>query len=196
MEKGGGGLLYSPDIPLETMTFNQLMTDAFEVTCYLRSRFGKERIYLMAHSGGTPIAIMAAARATQLYHAYIGMAQITRQSESERIAYKYMIERYNIWVSKFRVIKKARFVDELFVLDIPTLVPKLEIPVYFFSGKYDLTVNIDSSKAYLKKLEAPVKGFYTFDQSAHSPLFEEPERCVEIMVSDVINGETNLSDKK
>ncbi|MGK2861849.1 MAG: alpha/beta fold hydrolase, partial [Chitinophagaceae bacterium] len=232
-EQRGGGLSYSPDIPIETMTFEQLTSDAIEVTNYLRQRFGKDKIYLMAHSGGTPFAIQAVERAPQLYNAYIGMAQITNQSESERIAYSYMKGRYtamgnskaldelkqfplldtdtsfvafyksairdnamhelgigtmrnmksvftgvfvpvwtckaytlkekiNIWVSKFKFVKKARFIDELFILDIPTLIPKLDVPVYFFSGKYDLTVNIDLSKAYLKELQSPIKGFYTF----------------------------------
>jgi pimeloyl-ACP methyl ester carboxylesterase len=246
-------------------TFEQLTSDAIEDTNYLRLRFGKDKIYLMAHSGGTPFAIQAIAKAPQLYNAYIGMAQITRQSESERIAYKYMEERYtamgnskaleelkkyplldtdtsfvpfyksitrdndmhelgigtmrnmksvftgvflpvwtckaytlkekiNIWVSKFKFVKKARFIDELFVMDIPTMFPKLDIPIYFLSGKYDLTVNIDLSKAYLEKLQAPVKGFYTFENSAHSPLFEEPQRVNEIFVSDILKGKTILAD--
>ena len=64
------------------------------LTNYLRKRFGKEKIYLMAHSGGTPFAIMAVARAPQLFNAYIGMAQITSQAESEKSTYKYMIEQY------------------------------------------------------------------------------------------------------
>jgi pimeloyl-ACP methyl ester carboxylesterase len=193
------------------------------------------------------------------------MAQITSQAESERIAYKYMEERYaergnskalaelkkyplldtntsfvpffksairdkymhelgigtmrnmksvftgvfipvwtckayslkekiNIWVSKFTYVKKARFIDELFVLDIPAKVPKLDIPVYFLSGKNDLTVNVDLSRAYLKKLQAPIKGFYTFKKSAHSPLFEESQRVNEIFVSDILQGKTDLAD--
>jgi len=93
-EQRGGGLSYSPDIPLETMTFEQLTSDCIEVTNYLRARFGKNKIYLMAHSGGTPIAIQAVGKAPQLYNDYIGMAQITRQWESERVACKYMAEQY------------------------------------------------------------------------------------------------------
>lgn len=264
-EQRGGGLSYSPDIPLETMTFEQLTSDAIEVTNYLRERFGKEKIYLMAHSGGTPFAIKAVAKEPQLYNAYIGMAQITNQSESERIAYKYIVGQYtatgnskalhdlkkyplpdtdtsfvsfsksdirdkamhelgigtmrnmksiikgvfipvwtcktytleekiNIWRSKFKFVKKAKFIDELFVMDFPTLFPKLDIPVYFFSGKHDLTVNVDLSKAYLKKLQAPIKGFYTFENSAHSPLFEEPERVREIIEKDILKGKTDLAD--
>lgn len=264
-DQRGGGLSYRSDIPIESMSFEQLTSDAIEVTNYLRHRFGQDKIYLMAHSGGTPIAIQAAATAPQLYQAYIGMGQITRQSESERIAYKFIVEQYtktgnkkglkelskypvltsdtsfthfyksmirdqsmhelgigtmrnmksvfwgvfipvwmcnaytirekiNIWVSKFTFINRAKFVDQLFTLDIPVAIPTLEIPVYFLSGKYDLTVNIDLSKAYLGKLHAPVKGFYTFKNSAHSPLFEEPLRVKEIIEKDVLNGKNSLAD--
>jgi pimeloyl-ACP methyl ester carboxylesterase len=266
-EQRGGGLSFSPDVTLESMNFGQLASDAIEVTEYLRKRFGKEKIFMMAHSGGTPFAIMAAAEAPKLFYAYIGMAQITRQKESEILAYRYMMEQYtingnkravkdllkypvpdsaeyvvpfhkslirdnsmhelgigtmrsmksvfkgvfipvwmckaytireklNIWISKFSFIKKTKLIDELFATDIPARVPKLEIPVYFFSGKYDLTVNHDLSKAYLEQLQAPVKGFYTFNESAHSPVFEEPQRLKEIILKDVLMGTARLADSK
>jgi pimeloyl-ACP methyl ester carboxylesterase len=265
-EQRGGGLSYSPEVTWESMNFQQLASDAIEVTNFLRDRFGKEKIFMMAHSGGTPFAIMAAAKAPQLFYAYIGMAQITRQAESEKIAYKYMIDKYeadgnkkavdefkkypildsdsyivpfyksltrdesmhelgigtmrnmrsvfedvfipvwtckaytlrekiNIWISKFSFIKKTKLIDELFATDIPARIPKLEIPVYFFSGKYDLTVNHDLSKAYLDKLQAPLKGFYTFNVSAHSPIFEEPQRVKEILLYDVLNGTNKNADE-
>ena len=103
-------------------------------------------------------------------------------------------EKINIWVSKFSFIKKTKLIDQLFATDIPAKVPKLEIPVNFFSGKYDLTVNTDLSKSYLDQLQAPVKGFYTFKESAHSPIFEEPKRLKEILIEDVLNGTTTLAD--
>ena len=84
----------------------------------------------------------------------------------------------------------------MFTADIPSEFPKLEIPVYLFSGKYDLTVNHDLSKTYLEMLDAPVKGFYTFNESAHSPIFEEPQRLKEILVNDVLKGTTSLADSK
>ena len=266
-EQRGGGLSYNPEVTLKSMNFDQLASDAIEVTNYLRMRFHKEKIYIMAHSGGTPFAIMAAARAPQLCFAYIGMAQITQQSESEKIAYKYITEQYrirgntkalaelkkypvldsakwivpfykslirdesmhdlgigtmrnmksvlkgvfipvwmckaytirekiNIWRSKFSFIKKTKLIDELLETDIPDKVPKLEIPVYFFSGKYDLTVNHDLSMAYLTKLQAPIKGFYTFNESAHSPLYEEPQKVKEVLINDVVNGTIKFADFK
>jgi hypothetical protein len=50
------------------------------------------------------------------------------------------------------------------------------------------------AKAFSDRLHAPIKGFYTFDQSAHSPLFEEPEKAMEIILHDVLNATTSLAD--
>ena len=93
-DQRGAGLSYSPAIPAETMTLEQFIADTLSVTDYLRNRFSKEKIYLMAHSGGTFIGLQAAARAPELYYAYIGVAQMVHQLESERLAYEYMLERF------------------------------------------------------------------------------------------------------
>jgi pimeloyl-ACP methyl ester carboxylesterase len=258
-EQRGGGLSYSREVMPESMTLEQLTSDAIEVTNYLRKRFKQEKIYLMAHSGGTSFTIQAAAQAPELYHAYIAMSQITRQSESEKIAYKWMLnhylltkdrkavhelkkfpveksdtcigsfyksmirdrsmhelgigtmrsmrsvltgvfipvwtcsaytigEKWKLWESKFTFLKKTKLYDQLLALDIPSIVTRLEIPVYFMSGRYDFTVNHDLSKDYFEQLQAPLKRFYTFEESAHSPLFEEPDKAMEIIVNEILGG--------
>jgi len=265
-DQRGGGLSWSHDVTRESMTLEQLASDMIEVTDYLRERFRKEKIYIMAHSGGTAFAIRAVADFPHLFHSYIGIAQITKQAESEKLAYKYMVdlyssagntqtvekfreypllddesfllpffnsvlrdksmhelgigtmrnmtsimkgvfypvwmckaytvrEKYNIWYSKFSFVNKSGLRAQVIGLDIAEAVPALEVPAYFFSGRHDLTVNHDLSAAYLEKLACPVKGFYTFESSAHSPLFEEPGRFLEIMTSDVLNRKTTLADK-
>ena len=52
-EQRGAGLSYRPDVPPETMTVKQFIEDTLALTQHLCSRFRKEKIYLMAHSGGT-----------------------------------------------------------------------------------------------------------------------------------------------
>ena len=265
-EQRGGGLSYSSKVTLQSMTFDQFASDAIDVTNYLRKRFGKEKIFIMAHSGGTPIALLAVSRNPKLYLAYIAMAQITNQAESEIIAYQYMLDQYsntgnhsrinqlkqhrvlesdsniisfykslvrdrsmhelgigtmhkmqsvfrdiflpvwtckaytirekiNIWKSKFFFMPKTNLINELIKTDFASMVPKLDIPIYFFSGKYDLTVNVGLSKEYFMKLDAPLKGFYTFDNSAHSPLFEEPLLVRSIIEKDVLNNKNTLQDR-
>ena len=72
----------------------QIISDAIEVTNYLRKRFDQEKIYLIGHSWGSFPGMQAAAKAPELYHAYIGISQITNQRESEKMAYTWMMKQY------------------------------------------------------------------------------------------------------
>lgn len=84
--------------------------------------------------------------------------------------------------------------DEVLRTDLAERVHRLEIPVYFFIGRYDYTTNQDLSRDFFLRLDAPVKGFYTFADSAHSPLFEEPLRAREILRQDVLVKGVGLAD--
>jgi pimeloyl-ACP methyl ester carboxylesterase len=104
-------------------------------------------------------------------------------------------EKINIWRAKSFLSRSTELHQELIDTDLSKTVTELEIPVYILAGRYDYTVNYDLQKNYFDKINAPKKGFYTFENSAHSPMFEEPERFIEIMVNDVLNGNVNLTDK-
>ncbi|MCR5330144.1 MAG: lysophospholipase [Lachnospiraceae bacterium] len=54
-------------------------------------------------------------------------------------------------------------------------VPKIEIPVVFLVGKYDYTCHFLLQQQYYEALEAPDKEIYIFENSAHSPLYEESD---------------------
>jgi pimeloyl-ACP methyl ester carboxylesterase len=54
--------------------------------------------------------------------------------------------------------------------------PKVEIPVFFISGKCDYNTPWPLVKEYYEKLEAPQKAFFLFERSGHSPIVEEPTR--------------------
>jgi pimeloyl-ACP methyl ester carboxylesterase len=261
-DRCGAGLSYAANAPQNAMTIDQYILDTLAVTNYLRARFHKDKIFLMAHSGGSIIGIQAVAKVPELYAAYIGVGQISYQLKSEILACQYMIERYkeagnssmvrqleaaplsmtvplpasymrlrdkamhelgigtthdmksvmtgvflaswmcrdytlgeklNIWRGKFSSDK--RLYDEIIAMDMTKVVSRLDIPTYFFHGKYDYTVSYPETKAYFGMLEAPVKGFYTFAKSAHSPMFEEPARIREIIERDVLPGNNSLADR-
>jgi len=80
--------------------------------------------------------------------------------------------------------------------DLSQQVTKLEIPAFFLHGIYDYTCAYPLARDYFEKLEAPVKGFYTFENSAHSPLFEESEKIRQILLKDVLAGTSNLADTR
>ena len=261
-EQRGSGLSYGSTMSPATMSAEQFISDVFEVTDYLRRRFGKEKIYLMAHSGGTFIGIQAAARRPHLYFAYIGVAQISYQLKSEALAYDYMLkqfkangntsmvrklegapvslsdgvteaylavrdeamhslgvgttrdmksvlsgiflpslmfkeytlaEKINLWKGKLRSGVGSLW-NEIVATDLSKTVTELGLPVYFFHGIHDYTVSYDEAKSYFHEVRASKKGFYTFEQSAHSPIFEEPERTLNVLLKDVLMGATDLAD--
>jgi pimeloyl-ACP methyl ester carboxylesterase len=103
-------------------------------------------------------------------------------------------EKLSVWRGKFFSMRLLR--DKMFATDLTEKVPKLEIPVYFFHGGHDYTVSYIETRSYFEKLEVPLKGFYTFDQSAHSPMFEEPERTRKILKEDVMRGVNYLADTR
>jgi pimeloyl-ACP methyl ester carboxylesterase len=261
-EQRGSGISFSADIPPETMTLEQMISDTLELTNYLRRRFGQEKIYMMGHSGGTFIGIQAAARAPELYHAYVGVAQMANQLKSEKLAYDYMLEHFkangnanmvrrleaapvtlasgtpaayravrdgamhsqgigtthdmksvvtgiflpswasreytlmekiNMWRGKSRAGVSVLW-DRMISTDLAQGVTQLDLPVYFCCGIYDYTVSFSEAKAYFERLKAPLKGFYTFEHSAHSPMFEEPEKMQKILREDVLAGTNSLAD--
>lgn len=249
------------NIPGKPKPFVDAHGQPLAVANYLRQRFGQEKIYLLAHSGGSFIGLQAAACAPELYHAYIGMSQMTHQVQSEKLAYDYMLpkfkengnvrlarilaenpvtltvplppayeavrdeamhrlgigttrdmksvvtgvflaswqfreytlrEKINLWRGK--LFSHATQWNEMIATNLTHKVTKLDLPVYFFHGRYDYTCSYDLAKAYFQRLAAPIKGFYTFEQSAHSPVFEEPDKMRRILREDVLAGANRLAD--
>ena len=262
-EQRGAGMSYHKDIVPDSITSEQYVSDVIAMTNYLRQRFGREKIYLMGHSGGTFIGIQAAAKAPQLYNAYIGVAQSSNQLKSEKLAYDYMLkcfkekgnkkmvknlqaapvsmtaaipkgylalrdgamhslgigtmhnmhsvttgiflpsmlfreytlrEKFNLWRAKANSGVSIIW-NKMLSTDLSKAILKLDVPAYFFHGIYDYTCSYTEAKSYFEQLKAPVKGFYTFQKSAHSPMFEEPEKLQRILSEDVLLGATGMADK-
>ncbi|MFA6951051.1 MAG: alpha/beta hydrolase [Lentimicrobiaceae bacterium] len=104
-----------------------------------------------------------------------------------------LTEKINMWRGKSQSGVSILW-DKILTTDLTKQVPKLNIPVYFFHGIYDYTVSYPLAKEYLNQIKAPVKGFYTFEHSAHSPLFEEPGKMKKIIQEDVLTGTNKLAD--
>jgi proline iminopeptidase len=67
---------------------------------------------------------------------------------------------------------------ELLALDLADAVPRVDVPVAFFVGRWDRHVDAASAADYLDRLRAPAKELVWFETSAHNVPFEEPERFV------------------
>jgi pimeloyl-ACP methyl ester carboxylesterase len=259
-EQRGAGLSHAAAHSPTPITVDQLVADAIALTGHLRRRFRQDRIYLMGHSGGTFIGLQVVQRAPELFHAYMGVAQITDQLESEQQAYEFMLarfreagdtrwverleatsvqhgtppeylrirdvamhtlgvgtmrqmrslvsgllvpsllfpeytvrEKWHLWAAKARSGASVLW-DAMISTDLRQCVPEVQVPVYFFHGVHDYTCSYDLARSYAAELRAPRKGFYTFHESAHSPIFEEPAKVQRIIQQDVLQGTTTLAD--
>ncbi|WP_405132077.1 alpha/beta hydrolase [Paenibacillus sp. FSL H8-0317] len=67
---------------------------------------------------------------------------------------------------------------EAFDQNLPDIVDHLEIPTYFVMGKYDYMTTANAARDYFDVLDAPIKDFIIFNESAHYPQFEEKEKFV------------------
>ncbi len=106
-----------------------------------------------------------------------------------------LAEKVNLWRGKAQAGVSVLW-DTMTSTDLAQQVAHFTIPIYFLSGRYDYTCSYTLAKEYLEKIQAPVKGFYTFEQSAHSPMFEEPEKMQRILRKDVLTGANHLADEK
>jgi len=263
-EQRGSGISYDSGLDRSAMTVDNMMDDIITVADYLKQRFRQDRIYLMGHSGGTFLGIRVAATHPELFRAYIGVSQISRQKVSEKLAYDYMVrrfaaegnadmvgklrespvtltgqipdcylkirdeamhelgigtmrnmrnvftglfipsllfdeyslgEKYRLWAGKSHAGVSVIW-NDIISTDLSEEITSLDIPVYFLHGRYDYTCSFALAEEFFRKIEAPVKGFYVFEKSAHCPLFEEPLKTVGIIRDDVLRGRNDHADVK
>lgn len=83
-DQRGSGLSYRPSLDRTTMTIDRMVDDTVELSRLLLERFGHEKLFLLGHSWGTILGLLAAHRAPELYYGYIGAAQVVDPSESEQ----------------------------------------------------------------------------------------------------------------
>ena len=69
---------------------------------------------------------------------------------------------------------QAALLSELATLDLPTLVPALEVPIFMAQGRLDQVSPADAAVRYAETLTAPSKELVWFERSAHMPQLEEP----------------------
>jgi len=85
-DQRGAGKTYAASDPAQikaTMNLERMVADAEELIAYLRQKYHKERIVLMAHSFGTILGVKLAQRHPDWFYAYVGTGQVTDIVQSE-----------------------------------------------------------------------------------------------------------------
>lgn len=70
---------------------------------------------------------------------------------------------------------------KIFDNDIINNVIKINIPITIVMGRDDYITSVNEAKKYFDKIQSNNKNFYIFDNSSHSPIFEEPLKFNELL---------------
>ena len=89
-DRRGAGKSYSKKIPPESLAISRQLSDTFELVHLLRLRYGKPRIYLVRHSWGSLLGLIAASRHPELFQAYVGVGQVVDDGEARRLQLEFV----------------------------------------------------------------------------------------------------------
>ncbi|GIJ47735.1 hypothetical protein Val02_46210 [Virgisporangium aliadipatigenens] len=245
LDRRGAARSYAALDPAGSFDPERLVADIHAVTEHLRKKFGQERVYLLAHSGGSIPAALAVHRRPDLYRAYIGTGQAVDLADQDRIfyadtlawaratgradvvsalssqgpppyrtfyAYEPIVTNLNAvyrydsadpaardasaiggvgageltFLERLHVL--ASFVDAYHVLyprmqnvDLRESARGFAVPVYFLQGAHEMRGMAELFAQWFAAVQAPAKHVATASRSGHWPLFEEPDRLVELM---------------
>lgn len=88
-DQRGAGKTYGANKPSEDtpLTIARLADDGVEVARYAAQRLGKRKVILMGGSWGLALAVHMAQTAPDLFHAYVGTAQLVSYADDMKLSY-------------------------------------------------------------------------------------------------------------
>ncbi len=90
-DQRGAGKSYEAIDSHSALTINQFVLDTGELAQLLCHRFNQKKLFLVGHSWGSVLGILSAQKYPDLYHAYIGIGQISTMQENEQISYDWTL---------------------------------------------------------------------------------------------------------
>lgn len=89
----------------------------------------------------------------------------------------YVIDWSDRWLSVYNEACQENLLERL---------PAVGCPVYFFAGRKDYQTNSSIAEEYYSMLDAPKKGFFWFEFSAHSVPGSEPDRLQQLIIDEIL----------
>ncbi len=94
-DQRGAGKTYVANDPATTeptITRDRMVADGEELVAWLRTTYGRQKIFVLGHSWGTIIGLEVARRHPDWLHAYIGMGQMIYGRDNERLGYDWALQ--------------------------------------------------------------------------------------------------------
>jgi len=93
-QRGAGKTYESNDKELQRRTMNlaQMEEDTVEVASYLRTRFKREKIFVVGHSWGSMLGLWLAHEHPEMIYAFVGTGQAVSMQQNEEAGYRIVLE--------------------------------------------------------------------------------------------------------
>jgi len=90
-DQRGAGASFSSATKPKNLTLDQIASDGIALAKKLRQEFAKEKIFLHGHSWGTLVGVHMAAKAPELFHAFISIGQVAASKRAEQLSYDFAL---------------------------------------------------------------------------------------------------------
>ena len=87
-DQRGAGKSHDYDV----LSVEQIVSDTTELINLLLARFGRQKLYLLGHSWGSALGLLALHRSPELVYGFIGVGQLVDGAENERLSFRYVRE--------------------------------------------------------------------------------------------------------
>ena len=93
-QRGAGKTYESNDKELQRRTMNlaQMEQDTVEVANYLRTRFKREKIFVVGHSWGSMLGLWLAHEHPEMVYAFVGTGQAVSMQQNEEAGYRIVLQ--------------------------------------------------------------------------------------------------------
>ncbi|MBZ0298717.1 MAG: alpha/beta hydrolase [Anaerolineae bacterium] len=238
----------------DTVTPERYVSDAHELTLYLRERFDEDKIYVFGESWGSILGIWLVQQYPDLVHALVTTGQMVDVVENDTLMYEFAIELLSeqgrpdaierlhrigpppyprdkllggfgasndilngymhahahgegtghnllfdsLAAQEYGLLDKVYWLlglrdgfltvyPQLYDLDFRAQATQVDVPVYFIKGRWDVNAMNPLLEEYFAILKAPHKELIWFEDSAHTPSWDEPGHFIEVMVNTVLS---------
>ncbi|MDE9829991.1 alpha/beta fold hydrolase [Staphylococcus delphini] len=93
--------------------------------------------------------------------------------------YYRLMERINIVRGSLSTFE--HLTSEMAHTNLNDIAQEIKVPFYILQGVHDMQTTYEDSKAFFEHVGSAEKRFYAFQDTAHAPFVDEPEKMIEIM---------------
>jgi pimeloyl-ACP methyl ester carboxylesterase len=112
--------------PDAAMSLDRMQADAEQLTQWLMSTYGKQKIFIMGHSWGSVLGLKIAQHHPEWLYAYIGVGQVVNSLRNEAVGYQQTLAQAEA-LGNEQAIRELKAIAPYPGTDLQILIPKISV---------------------------------------------------------------------